>query len=97
MLKYEISGIFSQQMQLRKFPFDVQSLKLQMSSAITEDKLSFCKFPNKPSVVQVQNFGSSNVFELHDMPFILGVGAFVICMLSMSTERQNNNKQNTKR
>jgi hypothetical protein len=72
--KYTVEGTFSEPYELQEFPFDVQTLTLRMSSSIPceirQDNgkmkhiLSFEQLPRTTSVVQVKNFGVSNLYHL---------------------------------
>jgi len=68
--KYEIYATFSDEMMLQKFPFDVQSLKLLLSSVIPIEHLLLTCSSKKPVVLQKTGFGAKNVFEMHETVFV---------------------------
>mmetsp|Transcript_13507 Transcript_13507/g.26208 ORF Transcript_13507/g.26208 Transcript_13507/m.26208 type:complete len:360 (-) Transcript_13507:216-1295(-) len=71
MVKLEVSGKFSQQMMLGFFPFDVQTLHMQLTSSLPVTCLCFESNFDQPSVVTRNTFGASNVYQLHPDPFLI--------------------------
>ena len=64
--KYDISGTFSESMELQSFPFDIQSLSLQLSSSISSKHVVLENLCSTKSVLNIANFAESNVYKISE-------------------------------